>query len=196
VSALSGLYSKSWVVYCKPPFGSPRQVLAYLARYTHRVAISNSRLARLEKETVTLTWKDYAQGERLREMTLSGEDAPSSRSPISNPCCRASPALTRGDVKSADKALCTLLGNWCLPRDRELRRDALLSHSSQLQCLSAQPWSEGVCTLARSFRYNRLHEIALRSPGMRQIPSMTGPLKASRLPSELGRVSRERPAED
>lgn len=74
LSGLDRLYRKSWVVYCKPPFGSPEQVLAYLARYTHRVAISNSRLIRLEGETVSFTWKDYAQGQRLREMTLSGEE--------------------------------------------------------------------------------------------------------------------------
>ncbi len=72
--ALGRLYRKSWVVYCKPPFGSPEQVLAYLARYTHRVAISNHRLVRLEGEEVTFTWKDYAQGQSLREMTLSGEE--------------------------------------------------------------------------------------------------------------------------
>jgi hypothetical protein len=74
LSDLGSLYRKSWVVYCKPPFGSPEQVLAYLARYTHRVAISNPRLVRLEDEEVTFTWKDYAQGQRLREMTLSGEE--------------------------------------------------------------------------------------------------------------------------
>jgi hypothetical protein len=50
------------------------QVLAYLARYTHRVAVSNQRLVRLAGEEVTFTWKDYAQGQRLREMTLSGEE--------------------------------------------------------------------------------------------------------------------------
>jgi hypothetical protein len=72
--ALGALYRKSWVVYCKPPFGSPEQVLAYLARYTHRVAISNQRLVRLEGEEVTFTWKDYARGQRLQEMTLSGEE--------------------------------------------------------------------------------------------------------------------------
>jgi hypothetical protein len=72
--ALGKLYRKSWVIYCKPPFGSPEQVLAYLARYTHRVAISNQRLVRLEGEEVTFTWKDYAQGHSLREMTLSGEE--------------------------------------------------------------------------------------------------------------------------
>jgi hypothetical protein len=71
---LDALYRKSWVVYCKPPFGSPEQVLAYLARYTHRVALSNSRLVRLEGEEVTFTWKDYADHDRLREMTLSGEE--------------------------------------------------------------------------------------------------------------------------
>jgi Putative transposase len=49
-------------------------VLAYLARYTHRVAISNQRLVRLEGEEVTFTWKDYARGQRLQEMTLSGEE--------------------------------------------------------------------------------------------------------------------------
>lgn len=71
---LGELYRKSWVVYCKPPFGSPEQVLAYLARYTHRVAISNQRLVSLDSETVTFTWKDYAQGHSIREMTLSGEE--------------------------------------------------------------------------------------------------------------------------
>jgi hypothetical protein len=64
------LYAKAWVVYSKPPFGSPEQVLAYLARYTHRVAISNSRLVRLAGGRVTFTYKDYTQGGRVREMTL------------------------------------------------------------------------------------------------------------------------------
>jgi hypothetical protein len=71
---LDALYRKPWVVYCKPPFGSPEQVLAYLARYTHRVAITNSRLVRLEGEEVTFTWKDYADHDRIQEMTLSGEE--------------------------------------------------------------------------------------------------------------------------
>ena len=71
---LDVLYRKPWVVYCKPPFGSPDQVLAYLARYTHRAAISNSRLVGLAEETVTFTWKDYADHDRRREMTLPGEE--------------------------------------------------------------------------------------------------------------------------
>ena len=62
LNLLDRLYGKSWVVYSKPPFGSPEQVLAYLARYTHRVAISNPRLVRLEGDRVTFTYKDYTQG--------------------------------------------------------------------------------------------------------------------------------------
>ncbi len=67
---LDRLYSKSWVVYCKPPFGSPQQVLAYLARYTHRVAISNYRLQRWEDDRITFSYRDYSQGGKIREMTL------------------------------------------------------------------------------------------------------------------------------
>jgi hypothetical protein len=71
---LDRLYGKTWVVYSKPPFGSPEQVLAYLARYTHRVAISNPRLVRLDGGRVSFTYKDYSQGGRLREMTLPVEE--------------------------------------------------------------------------------------------------------------------------
>jgi hypothetical protein len=67
---LSVLYAKPWVVYSKPPFGGPEQVLAYLARYTHRVAITNQRLVRLEGDQVVFTWKDYAHGSVQREMSL------------------------------------------------------------------------------------------------------------------------------
>jgi hypothetical protein len=74
LNLLDRLYRKSWVVYSKPPFGSPEQVLAYLARYTHRVAISNPRLVRLDGDRVTFTYKDYAQGGRKREMTLPAEE--------------------------------------------------------------------------------------------------------------------------
>jgi hypothetical protein len=59
-----------WVVYAKPPFGGPEQVLKYLARYTHRVAISNRRLIALEDGEVTFHWKDYAHGGGPKTMTL------------------------------------------------------------------------------------------------------------------------------
>ena len=59
-----------WVVHIKPPFGGPRRVLKYLARYTHRVAISNHRLRSLENAHVTFEWKDYAHHGRSSTMTL------------------------------------------------------------------------------------------------------------------------------
>ena len=59
-----------WVVYAKPPWGGPEQVLKYLARYTHRVAISNQRLVDLEDGEVTFHWKDYAHEGATKTMTL------------------------------------------------------------------------------------------------------------------------------
>ena len=59
-----------WVVHVKPPFGGPRRVLKYLARYTHRVAISNHRLRALENGRVSFDWKDYADHSRTKIMTL------------------------------------------------------------------------------------------------------------------------------
>jgi len=63
-----------WVVYAKRPFGGPEQVLKYLARYTHRVAISNSRLLSLENGRVTFAWKDYADGNQIKPMTLDAAE--------------------------------------------------------------------------------------------------------------------------
>jgi len=64
-------YQTDWVVYAKPPFGGPTQVLKYLARYTHRVAIANRRLVSLEDGHVTFRWKNYAEDNRKETMTLS-----------------------------------------------------------------------------------------------------------------------------
>ena len=63
-----------WVVYAKPPFGGPDKVLDYLARYTHRIAISNHRLIRMEDGKITFTWRDYKQGGRRRTMTLEAHE--------------------------------------------------------------------------------------------------------------------------
>jgi hypothetical protein len=60
-----------WVVFVKPPFGGPEQVLKYLARYTHRVAISNSRILSIDDGKVTFLWKDYADGNKKKAMTLN-----------------------------------------------------------------------------------------------------------------------------
>jgi hypothetical protein len=69
---LRPLRKSKWVVYCKDPFGGPREVLRYLARYTHRVAISNRRLIACDEKGVTFKWKDYRiEGpERYKVMTL------------------------------------------------------------------------------------------------------------------------------
>ena len=71
---LSSLYAKDWVVYSKQPFGGPEQVLKYLARYTHRVAISNHRLLKLEEGKVTFRYKDYAEDQRTKYMTLAADE--------------------------------------------------------------------------------------------------------------------------
>ncbi len=71
---LRTLYKQNWVVYAKPAFGGPTQVLRYLGRYTHRVAISNHRLLQVSDNSVTFRWKDYAHGNKKRNMTLSGRE--------------------------------------------------------------------------------------------------------------------------
>ena len=67
---LRRLHRQDWVVYAKPAFDGPVQVLRYLGRYTHRVAISNHRLLAFDGEGVTFRWKDYARGGKQRKMTL------------------------------------------------------------------------------------------------------------------------------
>jgi hypothetical protein len=71
---LRALFREDWVVYAKPPFGGPRHVLQYLARYTHRVAISNHRLLEVTDTHVTFSWKDYAHHNKRRTMSLSHEE--------------------------------------------------------------------------------------------------------------------------
>jgi hypothetical protein len=73
-SLLRSLFRKDWIVYAKPPFGGPQHVLHYLARYTHRVAISNHRLVDFKDGKVTFRWKDYAHGSKRRLMTITAEE--------------------------------------------------------------------------------------------------------------------------
>ena len=68
------LYRQKWVVYAKPPFGGPEHVLNYLARYTHRVAISNHRLLSFDGQNVAFRWKDHAHGNKKRKMTLTADE--------------------------------------------------------------------------------------------------------------------------
>jgi len=67
----NSLYAKPWVVYAKQPFAGPAQVLDYLGRYTHRVALSNNRLVSLQDDAVRFRYKDYAHGNRRKVMALA-----------------------------------------------------------------------------------------------------------------------------
>jgi hypothetical protein len=71
---LHTLHAQAWVVYAKPPFGGPERVLAYLARYTHRVAITNARLVDLVDGVVRFRWTDYADHDRVKVMTLATDE--------------------------------------------------------------------------------------------------------------------------
>jgi len=71
---LRRLHRQDWAVYAKPAFGGPLQVLRYLGRYTHRVAISNHRIVNVADGKVTFRWKDYAHGNQQRQMTLTATE--------------------------------------------------------------------------------------------------------------------------
>ena len=71
---LAAMRRIDWVVYAKKPFGGPAQVLAYLGRYTHRVAIANSRLVALDETHVAFTWKDYRSGGSTKVMRLKADE--------------------------------------------------------------------------------------------------------------------------
>jgi hypothetical protein len=64
----------NWVVFAKPPFAGPKQVLDYVGRYTHRVAISNHRLLGIDDSKVSFRWKDYRHGAQQKTMTLSADE--------------------------------------------------------------------------------------------------------------------------
>jgi hypothetical protein len=71
---LAPVWNTEWVVYAKRPFAGPAQVLEYVGRYTHRVAISNNRLVSMENGKVRLRWKDYRDGNRHKIMTLDANE--------------------------------------------------------------------------------------------------------------------------
>ena len=71
---IAGLRRVTWVVYAKRPFGGPEQVLAYLGRYTHRVAIANSRLVSVTDTEVTFRWRDYRHHSKEKVMTLDAQE--------------------------------------------------------------------------------------------------------------------------
>ena len=71
---LARVKARKWVVYAKRPFAGPEQVLDYVGRYTHRVAISNNRLLDIENGQVRFQWKDYRHGDQIKTMTLSADE--------------------------------------------------------------------------------------------------------------------------
>jgi len=71
---VKSLRKTDWIVYAKPPFGGPEQVLAYLARYTHRAAIANSRLVAVNDDAVSFTYKDYRRNGRQKIMRLEPDE--------------------------------------------------------------------------------------------------------------------------
>ena len=72
---MAGISVKDWVVYAKQPFGGPQQVIEYLARYTHKSAISNSRIKAMDANgNVLFKWKDYADGNKNKQMQLPAQE--------------------------------------------------------------------------------------------------------------------------
>jgi hypothetical protein len=71
-SLIKGVWEKSWVVYCEPSMAKPEHVIRYLGQYTHRVAISNQRIIKINDRNVTFMHKDYSDGARLKPITLDG----------------------------------------------------------------------------------------------------------------------------
>ena len=71
---IDALWKTDWVVYSKKPFAGPEQVLEYLARYTHKTAISNNRIKKVENGHVTFAYRDRRDGDKLKEMTLTADE--------------------------------------------------------------------------------------------------------------------------
>lgn len=71
---IENLFTKNWVVYAKRPFGGPQQVIEYLGRYTHKIAISNHRLQNVDKTSTTFSYKDYKSNGSNKTMTLNNEE--------------------------------------------------------------------------------------------------------------------------
>ena len=73
-TVIQSLFEKNWVVYAKRPFAGPKQVIEYLGRYTHKVAISNHRIKNVTNQEVTISYKDYRDGSKTKQLTLKNEE--------------------------------------------------------------------------------------------------------------------------
>ena len=144
---LAALDRIRWVVYAKPPFGGPEQVLRYLARYTHRVAISNGRLLGLEEGRVRFRWRDSRDGNQIKEMSLDAVEF------IRRFLLHVLPGDSSRSVISAFSP--TGIGKpWCSIAENCCRR-----------CRSCQPWSAPRSTLCPICKIGHMHFIP--SPALR-----------------------------
>jgi hypothetical protein len=125
---LRTLYRQDWVVYAKPPFGGPEHVLHYLARYTHRVAISNHRLLSVSAAEVCFRCKDYAHHGRQRTLTLASEEF--LRRSVQHGCREAfHVSATSASSPTAEEPACCHSAALCFTRLRLKKH-----HSSQSIC--------------------------------------------------------------
>jgi hypothetical protein len=127
---IAPLRKSEWVVYAKAPFGGPEAVLAYLSRYTHRVAIANSRLVAADADTVTFRWKDYRaqrrSGGRNRQKVM--------RASSSTSCPRASTASgTTGSVPTLPGSATSRPSAGCYTQSHRLRDRVETSRRPQTQ---------------------------------------------------------------
>ena len=129
---LAPLRKSEWVVYSKRPFGGPKEVLRYLARYTHRVAISNRRLVALDHKGVTFKWKDYRVDgpERYKLMTLDTHEF------IRRFLMHSLPPRRRGCCHRASTASATTA---CSPTPPALATSRVPARCSQCQCSRLMP---------------------------------------------------------
>jgi hypothetical protein len=128
---LAPLRKSEWVVYSKRPFGGPREVLRYLARYTHRVAISNRRLIACDDKDVTFKWKDYRiKGpERYKRMPHTPSRIARSRRGTAKQPARALQRPSPSNI-AASAASQSPTPNWCLAASSAIvRRCACVSPS-------------------------------------------------------------------
>ena len=115
---LNKLVSRNWVVYCKAPFSHARQVIDYLARYTHRVAISNARIMAVTNGCVRFRYKDYRAGAKAwKTMTLTAAEFIRHYGFLANGCCKAAVShirqLLERSAQEAHRATQTIIGKCC-----------------------------------------------------------------------------------
>jgi Putative transposase len=139
-----GVYQKTWVIYAKRPFGGPQQVIEYLGRYTHKIAISNHRIKGVSTEGVTFSYKDYKKDGKTEEMTLTMDEfvrrfAQHIVPPKFRRMRHYGFLSNAAKGKALQKARVSLKVKWEAKRDRAARREAakqrlLGSNPNQCRC--------------------------------------------------------------